>query len=82
MTLFDMERFLLVVVDLTLPQAEMIKSLRIEQGNVIVATLLSNVSTIGQTEEWHLLDIKDIYREVINLSELDDLMKKETISDK
>lgn len=81
MTLFDMERFLLVVVDLTLPQAEMIKSLRIEQGNVIVATLLSNVSTIGQTEEWHLLDIKDIYREVINLSELDDLMKKETISD-
>lgn len=82
MTLFDMERFLLVIVDLTLPQAEMIKSLRIEQGNVIVATLLSNVSTIGQTEEWHLLDIKDIYREVIDLSELDDLMKKVTISEK
>lgn len=75
MTLLDMERLLPVVVDLTLPQAERIKALRLEQGNVIVATLLSNVATIGQTEEWHLLDIKDVYREVIELSELDALME-------
>lgn len=76
MTLVDMERQTLpVVVDLTLPQAQMIKDLRLEPGNVIVATILSTVATTGQTEEWLLLNIKDIYREIIELSELNEFMK-------
>ena len=75
MTLFDMERGTLpVVVDLTLPQADMIKALRLEQGNVIIATIISTVTSIGQTEEWHLLNIKDVYREVIDMSELEQLL--------
>lgn len=75
MTLFDMERGTLpVVVDLTLPQADMIKTLRLEQGNVIIATIISTVTSIGQTEEWHLLNIKDVYREVIDMSELEQLL--------
>ncbi len=75
MTLFDMERGTLpVVVDLTLPQADMIKALRLEQGNVIIATIISTVTSIGQTEEWHLLSIKDVYREVIDMSELEQLL--------
>lgn len=75
MTLFDMERGTLpVVVDLTLSQADMIKALRLEQGNVIIATIISTVTSIGQTEEWHLLNIKDVYREVIDMSELEQLL--------
>lgn len=73
MTLVDIDRGILpiIVVDLTLPQSDMIKELRLEKGNVIIATIISTVSSIGQTEEWHLLNIKDIYREVINMSELE-----------
>lgn len=76
MTLVDIDRGILpiIVVDLTLPQSDMIKKLRLEKGNVIIATIISTVSSIGQTEEWHLLNIKDIYREVINMSELEQLL--------
>lgn len=76
MTLVDINRGILpiIVVDLTLPQSDMIKELRLEKGNVIIATIISTVSSIGQTEEWHLLNIKDIYREVINMSELEQLL--------
>lgn len=76
MTLVDIDRGILpiIVVDLTLPQSDMIKELRLEKGNVIIATIISTVSSIGQTEEWHLLNIKDIYREVINMSELEQLL--------
>lgn len=76
MTLVDIDRGILpiIVVDLTLPQSDMIKKLRLEKGNVIIATIISTVSSIGQTEEWHLLNIKDIYREVINISELEQLL--------
>lgn len=74
MTLLDMDRGTLpVVVDLTLPQSDMIKELRLEQGNVIIATIISTVTSIGQTEEWHLLNIRDVYREVIDMSELEQL---------
>lgn len=77
MTLFDVERCTLpVVVDLTLPQAEMIKEQRLEKGNFIVATIISTVTTVGQTEEWHLLNIKDIYREVIEFAELEKYIQK------
>lgn len=62
MILFDLNRHLSVVVDLTLPQCEMIKSLKLEEGNLITATLVSAVSSIGQTEEWLLLKIDDISR--------------------
>lgn len=61
MTLFDLDRNMPLVVDLTIPQANMIQDLKLEVGNVIFATLLSFVSTIGQTEEWHLLNIEDVF---------------------
>ncbi len=77
MTLVDMERPpLILVVDLTLPQAQRIKKSRLERGNIIIASVLSAVSTTGQTEEWILLSIKDVYREVLELSELEEFMKR------
>jgi hypothetical protein len=77
MTLLDMDRGLMpAIVDLTLPQAEMIKKLKLEEGHIIIATIMSNVTTLGQTEEWLLLDIKDIYREITGLSELSNLMQR------
>ncbi len=72
MTLVDMDRLgLPLVVDLTLCQAQRIKEMKLQQGNIIVATILSNVTTIGQTEEWLLLRIQDIYRGVIEPEELE-----------
>ena len=52
----------------------MIKKLKLERGHIIIATVMSNVTTLGQTEEWLLLNIKDIYREITDLTELSDLM--------
>ena len=75
MTLLDMDRGAMpLIVDLTLPQAEMVKKFKIEEGHIIIATVVSNVTTLGQTEEWLLLNIKDIYREITDLTELSDLM--------
>lgn len=75
MTLLDMDRGAMpVVIDLTVPQTEMIQRLKLEKGHIIIATIMSNVSTLGQTEEWLLLNIQDIYREVTDLSELNNLM--------
>ena len=73
MTLFDLNRVSPVVVDLTLPQCEMIKSLKLEAGNLITATLVSAVSSIGQTEEWLLLKIDDISRMVYSLEDISPL---------
>lgn len=71
MTLSDTERDgKPLVVDLTLCQAERIREMKLQQGNLIIATVLSHISTIGQTEEWLLLDIQDIYRDVISLEDL------------
>lgn len=61
MTLFDIERGGIVVVDLTIPQVKMIEEMKLETGNVILATLLSRVSTVGQSEEWFLLNIADVF---------------------
>lgn len=75
MTLLDMERgAMLLVVDLTLPQAEMIQKLKLEEGHIIIATVMSNITTLGQSEEWLLLNIKDVYREITDLTKLNDLM--------
>lgn len=75
MTLVDIHRMgLSVVVDLTLPQADSIMEMKIEEGNIIVATIFSTVTTLGQSEEWHLVNIQDIYREVIELNELSDFL--------
>lgn len=73
MRLFDLNRVSPVVVDLTLPQCEMIKSLKLEAGNLITATLVSAVSSIGQTEEWLLLKIDDISRMVYSLEDISPL---------
>ncbi|WP_258298176.1 hypothetical protein [Paenibacillus peoriae] len=61
MTLFDIKRDGIVVVDLTLPQVKMIEEMKLEVGNVILATLLSRVSSVGQSEEWFLLNIADVF---------------------
>lgn len=74
MTLLDMDRGAMpLVVDLTLPQAEMIQKLKLEEGHIIIATVMSNITTLGQSEEWLLLNIKDVYREFTGLSELNNL---------
>lgn len=65
---------MLLVVDLTLPQAEMIQKLKLEEGHIIIATVMSNITTLGQSEEWLLLNIKDVYREITDLTKLNDLM--------
>ena len=44
------------------------------EGDIIIATIMTNVSTLGQTEEWLLLDIKDVYRQITDLTELKKLM--------
>ena len=74
MTLLDMDRGAMpLVVDLTLPQAEMIQKMKLEEGHIIIATVMSNITTLGQSEEWLLLNIKDVYREFTGLSELNNL---------
>lgn len=71
MTLIDLRRLNVpVVVDLTLPQCDSIKSLKLEEGNLITGTLISQVSTMGQTEEWLLLDISDVSSIVYDLEEI------------
>lgn len=70
MTLIDLKRPCPVVVDLTLPQCEMVKSLKLEEGNLITATLVSAVSSIGQTEEWLLLKIEDVSRMTYELEDI------------
>ncbi|HFK1739873.1 DUF4145 domain-containing protein [Bacillus thuringiensis] len=67
LTLVDLKNSMPVVVDLTLPQASLIRDLKLEEFNGIVATIISNISSIGQTEEWLLLDIHDMYRGKIEL---------------
>lgn len=49
----------MIVVDLTVPQLKNIKRLKLEKNNGIIATLVSHISSIGQIEEWLLLDIHD-----------------------
>lgn len=61
-TLKDLNSHLYIVVDLTVPQVKNIKRLKLEEKNGIVATILSNISSIGQTEEWLILDIHEVYR--------------------
>lgn len=70
MTLVDLNRPCPVVVDLTLPQCEMVQSLKLKEGNLITATLVSAVSSIGQTEEWLLLKIEDVSRMTYELEDI------------
>lgn len=65
-TLFDLNSQLPLVVDLTLPQVNEINRLKLEEQNVILASVLSKISTTGQTDEWILLDIQEVYRGKIN----------------
>ena len=51
-------------------RSEMIKNLKLKEGNLITATLTSAVSSIGQTEEWLLLKIDDISRVIYNLEDI------------
>lgn len=51
MTLFDINSGSGLVLDLTLPDV----------NNVIFTTLISNVGSIGLSEEWKLQSIDDVY---------------------
>ncbi|MGX8177332.1 DUF4145 domain-containing protein [Exiguobacterium artemiae] len=62
-TFFDIEMQLPVIVDLTFAQSDRIRDLKLEKNNVVVASILSNVSSMGQTEEWILLDVHGLLRE-------------------
>ncbi|SEN76038.1 hypothetical protein SAMN04487786_0206 [Paenisporosarcina quisquiliarum] len=66
-TLFELQRYIPVVIDLTIPQAHQIKELKLEEYNVVVATIISNISSIGQTEEWLLMSIHHVYRGKVEL---------------
>ncbi|PDZ28253.1 hypothetical protein CON85_12255 [Bacillus toyonensis] len=61
MTLIDIDRGCILVLDLTLPDVNIVLNLKLEVGNVIFSTLISNVSSIGLSEEWKLLSIDDVY---------------------
>lgn len=67
MTLHDIERGEVTVVDLTLPQVDKIRRMNLKEGNVILATVISAVSEIGITEEWQLLELKDVFKGRINI---------------
>lgn len=76
MTLLDLDKnYTPVIIDLTLCQAQQIQASKLQEGNIITATLLSNVSSMGHTEEWLLLDILDVYNQIIELSELEHYMQ-------
>ena len=73
MTLVDIDNgFLTFVVDLTLPQVELLKKMNVNEKNIIIASVVSSVTTLGQTEEWHLLNIRDVYRVKVELEKLVD----------
>lgn len=70
MTLVDLNNPFPVIVDLTLPQSDLIQSLGLKKGNLIVATIVSSPSCIGQTEEWLLLKIEDTFQIEFTLDEI------------
>lgn len=72
-TVFDLNRKLLAVIDLTLPQAEKIVKMKLQEGNIMLASCIATVADTGMTEEWQLLDIHDIYHGVIELNKLDSI---------
>lgn len=61
LTLVDLRNGLPVILDLTLPDVDRLKSKRLDEGNIIVASIISRVSSAGITEEWKLLEVHDIY---------------------
>lgn len=75
MTVFDLNCGLPAVIDLTLPQAERIKNLKIQEGNIILASFIATVAETGLTEEWQLLNIHDTYHGVLAPEELDSIMQ-------
>lgn len=60
-TLRDMSTQFPVCVDLTQSDIKRIEKLNIKKGDIVYAKIISQVSDIGQTEEWKLLelDIRD-----------------------
>ena len=64
----------MAVIDLTLPQAERIARVKLQTGNIMLASCIATVADTGMTEEWQLLDIHDIYHGVIELNRLDSIV--------
>lgn len=75
MTLVDLPKTILLdrpltpIIDLTLPQADNVRELKLQEGNIIIATVISSVSPSGQTETWNLLSIDEIFRGVLTIDE-------------
>ena len=70
MTVFDLNCGLSTIIDLTLPQAERLENLKMQEGNIILASFIATVTETGLTEEWQLYDI---YHGIIALEEVDSI---------
>ncbi len=75
MTLVDVLDGGIVVVDLTLPQADSLSEREIKEGNLIAATVMSSVDGAGITSEWTLVCIDDVCRCNLNLDDLERVLK-------
>lgn len=73
MTVFDLNCGLPAIIDLTLPQADRLKNLKLQEGNIILASFIATVAETGLTEEWQLLNIYDTYHGIITLEEVDSI---------
>lgn len=73
MTVFDLNCGLPAIIDLTLPQAERLENLKIQEGNIILASFIATVAETGLTEEWQLLNIHDTYHGIITPEEVDSI---------
>ena len=74
MTVFDLDRGAMAVIDLTLPQAEMLQRLKVQDGNIVLASCIASVAKTGLTEEWQLLNIHDVCHIILSLEELENLL--------
>lgn len=61
MTITDFAKpFSSVVIDLTYAQADELENKKIHDGQILLMTIISKVSSRGMTETWHLINIDEI----------------------
>ena len=61
MTITDFAKpFPSVVIDLTYAQADELDNKKIQEGQILLMTIISKVSSRGMTETWHLINIDEV----------------------
>ena len=61
MTITDFAKpFSSVVIDLTYAQADELDNKKIQEGQILLMTIISKVSSRGMTETWHLINIDEV----------------------